>query len=417
MLTDDPTAWLSDLKTTAAVEEEVDRCVECGFCEPVCPSRSLTMTPRQRIVLRRELALAEARGDTALVEDLRRDYEYDGKQTCAVDGMCATACPVLINTGDLVRRLRAGGRVGTRGAGLVVRRWPLVGRDPGGLRRADGGGPPPGPGAGRPVPRRSQRRWVPTQVPLYDPGLSRGGGRAAAGRRGAGRRRSCSPPASARCSGAARPRPCCALCERAGVRLRDAARLSPGCAAGRRGSPRVTATATTGWPSGCATRWRRATEGGRLPVVVDASSCTEGLLQMLADAGLEVLDATEFVADRVLPLADGHLAACPRSWSTRPARARPRAAPTPCCAWPGPSPTRSSCPASWGCCAFAGDRGLLHPELTAAATGARGRRGGRARPAAGAAYVSGNRTCEIGMTRATGEDYRHVLEVLDAATR
>ena len=25
-------------------------------------------------------------------------------------------------------------------------------------------------------------------------------------------------------------------------------------------------------------------------------------------------------------------------------------------------------PVNWGCCAFAGDRGLLHPELTASAT-------------------------------------------------
>src|SRR5699024_5305053 len=51
---DDPQAHLTDLKVAPAVEAEVDRCVECGFCEPVCPSRELTTTPRQRIVLRRE---------------------------------------------------------------------------------------------------------------------------------------------------------------------------------------------------------------------------------------------------------------------------------------------------------------------------------------------------------------------------
>ena len=38
------------------IEEVADTCVECGFCEPVCPSRLLTTTPRQRIVLRREMA-------------------------------------------------------------------------------------------------------------------------------------------------------------------------------------------------------------------------------------------------------------------------------------------------------------------------------------------------------------------------
>ncbi len=64
VLTDDPGLWLRDLKTAPPVEQEVDRCVECGFCEPVCPSRTLTLTPRQRIVLRRELEAARAAGDT-----------------------------------------------------------------------------------------------------------------------------------------------------------------------------------------------------------------------------------------------------------------------------------------------------------------------------------------------------------------
>ncbi|RQX15874.1 FAD-binding oxidoreductase, partial [Micromonospora chalcea] len=107
LLSDDPEIHMRHLKTVPTVEEEVDRCVECGYCEPVCPSRDLTTTPRQRIVLRREIAAAQAAGDTALVRELTDDYDYDAVQTCAVDGMCATACPVLINTGDLVKRLRA----------------------------------------------------------------------------------------------------------------------------------------------------------------------------------------------------------------------------------------------------------------------------------------------------------------------
>jgi D-lactate dehydrogenase len=71
-------------------------------------------------------------------------------------------------------------------------------------------------------------------------------------------------------------------------------------------------------------------------------------------------------------------------------------------------------PDDWGCCAYAGDRGLLHPELTASAT------------AAEAAeitarefddHVSANRTCELGMTTATGRAYRHVLELVEEVTR
>ncbi|MEE3921779.1 (Fe-S)-binding protein [Micromonospora sp. BRA006-A] len=81
------------LKTVPTVEDEVDRCVECGYCEPVCPSRDLTTTPRQRIVLRREIAAAQAAGDTALARELTDAYDYDAVQTCAVDGACGHRLP------------------------------------------------------------------------------------------------------------------------------------------------------------------------------------------------------------------------------------------------------------------------------------------------------------------------------------
>jgi D-lactate dehydrogenase len=70
--------------------------------------------------------------------------------------------------------------------------------------------------------------------------------------------------------------------------------------------------------------------------------------------------------------------------------------------------TRSS--SDWGCCAFAGDRGMLHPELTASATA---RESAEVTAHEHDSYVSCNRTCEIGMTRATGHPYQHILEVLD----
>jgi D-lactate dehydrogenase len=71
-------------------------------------------------------------------------------------------------------------------------------------------------------------------------------------------------------------------------------------------------------------------------------------------------------------------------------------------------------PGAWGCCAFAGDRGLLHPELTASATA---REAAEIATRTFAAYASSNRTCEIGMSRATGQPYVHVLELLEQATR
>src|SRR5699024_3349696 len=106
ILDEDPTAHISNVKLNPTVEAEIDPCVECGYCEPVCPSKDLTLTPRQRIVVRRARAKAEQEGDTATVAELDKDYEYMGKQTCAVDSMCLRACPVGIDTGKFIKRLR-----------------------------------------------------------------------------------------------------------------------------------------------------------------------------------------------------------------------------------------------------------------------------------------------------------------------
>ena len=103
---EDPSAHISNVKLNPTVEAEIDTCVECGYCEPVCPSKDLTLTPRQRIVVRRARAKAEQEGDFITVKELDKDYEYMGKQTCAVDSMCVRACPVGIDTGKFIKRLR-----------------------------------------------------------------------------------------------------------------------------------------------------------------------------------------------------------------------------------------------------------------------------------------------------------------------
>jgi D-lactate dehydrogenase len=53
ILNPDPAAHITGLKRMPVVEAEIDKCIECGYCEPKCPSRDLTLTPRQRIVVRR----------------------------------------------------------------------------------------------------------------------------------------------------------------------------------------------------------------------------------------------------------------------------------------------------------------------------------------------------------------------------
>lgn len=429
VLSDDPDSYLQDLKRVPTVEREVDRCVECGYCEPTCPSKSITLTPRQRIVLRRDMAWAEEQGDTALLRDLRADYDYDGVQTCAVDGMCGVACPVDINTGDLVRRLRAEQENAVEGAawGTAAKHWSTVTRAGGvALTVADA----------LPVPlvrgatRVGRAVLGADTVPLYDGGLPRGG---------TAPPRPVSPPdAQAVFFGA-----CIGTMfgpEDEGPGSRDALRAL----LDRAGIPVVVPEENGGLC--CGTPWKSkghldgyrlmsdrvlaslwdASRHGELPVVCDAASCTEGLDVMLTQAvaahpeyaGLRIEDATTFVAREVLPRlsVDAKL---------------PSIAVHPTCSTTALGATGALTaiaaavadevfvPDGWGCCAFAGDRGMLHPELTASATAQESAEVAAADTARGGfdAFVSANRTCEIGMTRATGRPYRHVIEVLEERTR
>ena len=105
VLSEDPHIHLKHLKPMPAADEIVDKCIECGFCEPVCPSKGLTLSPRQRIVIWRDIQAKKRAGiDTT---ELEKAYAYQGIDTCAATGLCAQRCPVGINTGDLVKKLRS----------------------------------------------------------------------------------------------------------------------------------------------------------------------------------------------------------------------------------------------------------------------------------------------------------------------
>lgn len=41
------------------------------------------------------------------LDAMRAAYEYQGDATCAADGMCQEKCPVKINTGELIKSIRA----------------------------------------------------------------------------------------------------------------------------------------------------------------------------------------------------------------------------------------------------------------------------------------------------------------------
>lgn len=130
IINEDANAHIKNLKELPTVEEEVDKCIECGYCEHKCPSRDLTTTPRRRIVIRRELKKLKEAGEKEKHDLLLKDYQYDVLDTCALDGLCATACPVYINTGDLVKRLRRENHneFSNKTALLVARNFKMVER-------------------------------------------------------------------------------------------------------------------------------------------------------------------------------------------------------------------------------------------------------------------------------------------------
>jgi len=206
------------------------------------------------------------------------------------------------------------------------------------------------------------------------------------------------------------------LCERAGITLLVPEGIDALCC----GTP----WASKGLSKGLATMsqktlaaLRQATRNGELTVICDASSCTEGLRHIIENdtSGIRitVMDAVEFAAARILPQLPEYeklesLALHPTCSSTRMGSNAALQAVA------GGVAEHVQIPENWGCCAFAGDRGMLHPELTASATKAQA---ADVLAMDAVAHASCNRTCELGMTRATGKPYRHVLELLEEVTR
>ena len=421
IIDDDENAHLTNIKVPVEIEQEADRCVECGYCEPVCPSKDLTLTPRQRIVTRRAIERARAEGDDALVNELERDYDYSGIDTCAVDGMCQTACPVLIDTGSLVKRLRREkqGSVANAGWNAAAKGWGAGTRAASAALTAAKAVPAP---LVTGVTTLARGALGSDTVPAYSADLPGGGSaRKKLGRSiGSGETVAVYFPACVNTmfgpagEGIGVARALAALAERAGVQLVIPEGIDAVCCS--------TPWTSKGLTSGRDTMLervtriaRQATSDGSVTIISDASSCTEGFVKMFVDAGFDVRveDAVAF-ADRVLlPKLDPHavvdtLALHPTCSSTQlglnPALERIGSAVA----------RRAVVPDAWGCCGFAGDRGMLHPELTESATAAEA---AEVRGLGADAHASCNRTCEIGMTRATGEDYRHILELLEEATR
>jgi D-lactate dehydrogenase len=430
IITDDPGIHLKNLKTTPPIEEEATTCVECGFCEPVCPSRHLTTTPRQRIVLRREMA-RQAPG-SAVLKALLDEYEYDAIETCAADGTCELACPVGIDTGKFIKGLRERERTerSQRVALRLAERWESVER---GARRSLAAGNSGGiaRSAARGASRLVRRAVSDELVPEWPPNMPKPA--------------PAELPETARGEAAAVYMPACV--NRIFGRARDGSQNGSSLAqalvevSARAGQPLwippdvaghccSTPWTSKGFRAGArrmanhtvAALWRWS-DAGKLPIVCDASSCTLGLAEELVGllseinaerhAKLEIIDSIAWARDRLLPRLEvkrklGSIAVHPTCASRHLELDRSLAALAAELADEVVVPIASTC------CGFAGDRGMLHPELTLSATAPMAAElDGRSFDA----HVCSNRTCEIGLQQGTGRPYESFVFALEELTR
>lgn len=425
VLSRNPTIHLENLKPLPAADPLVDKCIECGFCEPICPSRDLTLTPRQRIVIRREIARLERSGDDPRrLRALWDSYAYDGLETCAATGLCALPCPVDINTGDLVRKLRHARNTRMAGVSRFAGRHfaGMTATARGLLRTTDLVHRAIGTGAMGRITGIS-RRITGGRLPLWlpsTPGAPAMGvlkQRSAPGGGDSAPTLVYLPACATRMFGASRQEPdrrstmelTLAVLEKAGYRVVFPEGLNSQCC-GMAFESKGQFEEADRKAAELDRALLAATQQGRHPVVCDTSPCTLRMQHALSDA-LDLYEPVQFLHDHALP----RLAITPKREpiavhitcsSTRMGLSRQFLAVVRACA------SNVVVPSGIDCCGFAGDKGFSTPELNASAVA------GLAEQVSGCtAGYSNSRTCELGLTAHSGIPYRSIMALVDEVSQ
>jgi D-lactate dehydrogenase len=440
-----PQAHVTHLKSLALVSPQIDKCIECGFCESRCPSRRLTLTPRQRIVVQRELArmrlTLSARAAVPggvrqgyFVKDalgnMENDFLYAGIETCAADGLCSTACPVGINTGDYIKHLRAESIKDEKSALWIADHFSVVETTLGAVVTA-----------GHLVEKvigengvnaiiRTAERISKSTLPKWNHSIPYANGFWKARRRESSdssafiyfpsciSRQLGLPAGNGRLS---LSETFTTIARRAGVHLEIPKDVVGTCCGMPFQSKGYTETYQTALHNAILKFWKWS-EGGKHPIVIDTTSCTH-TLRTCSDGlnaedkvlwgNLTILDGIEFLHDHVLPKLrlqplEEAVVLHPNCSARRLGLDNKLLNIARQCA------RSATVPLALGCCAFAGDRGLLFPELTQAATE---KETAEVLSHHYDGYYSSNIPCEIGMSEATDRNYVSIVYLVERASR
>lgn len=436
ILTDDPQSYTDHIKPLPSIETVVDSCIECGFCETWCPSAELTMTPRRRIATWREIKLL-GRGngsERAIARELQRDYPYESVDTCAVDGLCALGCPVKIDTGKLTKHFREESHPGWSHKianwtvnhfsdvvlglrfGLLVaapfarivgyKNAAMVGRW---LHKASFGIIPAWhsytPTGAQILPKLSLSpvSETPETIVYFPSCLSRGMGEIPHERHSK-----------------SVPQALIDIVREAGIDIRYPEKVDELCC----GTP----YSSKGYHDALIKMAERVTKSlwestdhGKYPVVMDTSPCSYRMKtydEILYGESLEkwrqltILDVVEFIHDTVLSKVSltrvkGEAVLHPTCSTTKMDHLEKFNALAVACA------ESVVIPDHYGCCGFAGDRGMLVPELSESATRREAESAHQCQ--GGAGHYSVSRTCEMAMSAATDKPYSSIVHLVHQA--
>ncbi|TAD89258.1 MAG: 4Fe-4S dicluster domain-containing protein, partial [Bacteroidetes bacterium] len=416
------TAHIEHLKDLPAVEEEVDKCIECGYCEPICPSRDVTMTPRRRIVARRVLQRFKKQGKHDEYGTLLKQYQYEGLETCATDGLCASECPVDINTGELVKRLRKEqhGGFAIAVANIMARRFAtvetlgraaigtlawlnqqgnfgMITRLTAAIARVWKGFPQWIKEVGAP-PKMTYRQPAAPQVVYFTACINR--------------LMSSREPGQPSLQSTF-----LSLCKKANIEVLLPKNIAGQCC-GQPFSSKGFVAAAKIMEEKAIDALLEWSQQGKLPVVCDFSSCTYTLIHNVAHlstpykqkfAQLKWIDSVAYLDAEVLPKLNishpkGKVALHPTCAVQKMAMVNSLQHIADTCA------SQVLTPAYAACCGMAGDRGFYYPELTKAAASMEMK---ELNAAATEGQYASACTCEISLSQQLGKRYQHIAYLMD----